>query len=151
MKLNLLPTYVSKEKQTKVAIVLSVLVALAGIGAAVYMIIMPGGKINDLRTAIDGEKQVYGVLVNQANQADQIIQQSQMVIRNINLANAMQAHNGDYPALYDEVTRYVPSFFRVISVSAQPSGDQNSVVTVTGVLKTYQQYADLMLAMLKDP
>ena len=58
-------------------------------------------------------------------------------------------HNGTYPALYDEVKKYIPSFYRVNSMSAQSNGAGQATVTLVGVLQTDQQYADLMLALLR--
>lgn len=150
MKLNLLPTHVSKEKQNRVAIVSSVLLALAGIAAAVYMVIVPAQVRDKLDQQIAEEQGSYNNLVATSAQADKIIADSQMLIRNINLAEAMLNHSAKYPALYNDVKRYIPSFFRVHTVNAVPAGD-STVVTMTGVIKTHQQYADLMLALLKNP
>jgi hypothetical protein len=53
--------------------------------------------------------------------------------------------------LYDRVKAYIPSFYRVTNMSATPAGPGITTVTMTGNLDTYQQYADLMLALLRMP
>lgn len=151
MKLNLLPTHVGKEKQIKLAVVLSVLILAAGIAGAIFMVIVPKNRLADLKDQIDTERRTYDALVRKAASANDIIQKAQTLIRNINLANAMIKHSTEYPDLYDDVLKYVPSFFRVSSLTSQPATPDTSVVTMVGVLKTYQQYADLMLALLKNP
>ena len=151
MKLNLLPTHVSKEAQNKVAVVVSVLVALVGVAAAVYMVIVPAAREKELDGQILTERDTYNKLVAKSAQAQAVINEAQMVIRNINLAGKMLEHSDEYPNLYDDVKGYIPSFFRVHTMRAQPSGAGSTVVTMTGVIKTYQQYADLMMALLKNP
>lgn len=151
MKLNLLPTGVGKEKQVKIAVVFAVLVALVGVAAAIFMVIIPAQKIEKLDAAITDERAIYTQLVARAQKANEIISSAQVLIRDYNLADAMLKHSTVYPDLYDEMNRFYPSFFRVISTNAQPASPEQAVVNVTGVLKTYQQYADLMLAILKNP
>ena len=74
-----------------------------------------------------------------------------LVVRNINLAQAMEAHSKVYPELYNMVRGYIPSFFRLTSLSAAPAGATTSTVTMTGTITTYQQYADVMLALWRMP
>lgn len=151
MKLNLLPTGVGKEKQVKVAVVLAVLILLVGVAGAIFMVIIPAQKIERLDAQIVEERAIYSKLVERAQLANTIITSAQVLIRDYNLADAMLKHSTVYPDLYDEMNRYYPSFFRVNSTSAQPSSPDTALVQVTGVLKTYQQYADLMLAILRNP
>jgi hypothetical protein len=150
MKLNLLPTHVSKEKQNRVAIVLSVLLAGLGIAAAVYMVIVPAARLKQVDEMVATETASHQNLQQRSAQADTIIQRATILLRNISLADSMLKHSAAYPALYNDIKPYIPSFFRVHTMSAAPSGDM-TVVTMTGVIKTYQQYADLMLALLKNP
>lgn len=151
MKLNLLPTHVGKERQGKVAVVGAVLIVLAAAALTAYMIMIPAGRLESLDSAIAEERRVYNILVTESAKADSTIADAKMLITNMMLADAMLKHSTVYPDLYDDIRRYVPSFFRTISMTAQPASADTSVVTITGVLKTYQQYADLMLALLKNP
>jgi hypothetical protein len=151
MKLNLLPTYVGKERQTKLAAVVAVLIAALGIAAAVWMVITPQQRLERVTEHVNAERATYNNLVQLSAKADEIISKAQVIIRNINLADAMRQHTYEYPAVYDEIKQYIPSFFRVNQMSAEASDAGVSVVTLTGVIRTYQQYADLVLALLKDP
>jgi hypothetical protein len=150
MKLNLLPTYVGKERAARSAILLSVVLAAIGIGASVFMII---SSREARRQSADRVIQIgpqAAQAVAESKKADLIIQNARVLILNTNLASAMDKHNYDYVDLYDQVRRYIPSFFRVTSMSATPAAE-TSVVTLTGTLQTQQQYADLMLALLRIP
>lgn len=151
MKLNLLPTYVSKEKQAKTAWVLSSLLALASVAAAVGMVIF-SRQILDKNKAMDEALQGdYDRVKALAAKADTIIATAQPIILNTNLAQAMIAHNDVYPDLFDEVRQYIPPYFRLQSMAAVPNGPDSSTVTLQGVIQTQQQYADLMLSLLRIP
>jgi hypothetical protein len=63
----------------------------------------------------------------------------------------MIAHNTVYPNLYENLIRNNPPFFRWTSITATPINNEQATVTVTGTLTTYQQYADLMLALMRNP
>jgi hypothetical protein len=73
------------------------------------------------------------------------------LMKNVSLAQAMIAHNDKYPDLYNSLRRYIPPFYRLTSMSASPASDTQSVMTLTGTLTSYQQYADLMLALMRNP
>lgn len=151
MKLNLLPTYVSKEKQGRFAFVLSALIALGALAAMIFL-------IRTSREALAAEKQRIADArpnaqraVAISKQADQVITDNRGLILNINLADAMNKHNTVYPDLYDEVRKYIPDFFRISSLAAVPNGAESCTVTMTGYLTTFQEYADLMIALLRIP
>lgn len=150
MKLNLLPTYVGKERAVKSAVFLSVIIALVGIGAAAFMIITSRDKVKTAREEAISAQAAASRTVAESKKADLILRNAALLILNTNLAEAMDRHNNDYVDLYDTVRRYIPSYFRVTSMSATPAGQQ-SVVTLTGVIQTQQQYADIMLALLRIP
>lgn len=150
MKLNLLPTYVGKEKAVRSAIFLSVIVAAVGIGAGVILITSSRKATRDARQQLEDSKAGAYAAAAEAKKADAIVQNARVLIGNTKLAEAMKAHNSDYIDLYDQVRRYIPSYFRVISMSATPNG-ANATVTLTGVLQTQQQYADMRLALLRIP
>ncbi|HVT13922.1 MAG TPA: hypothetical protein VHE55_16790 [Fimbriimonadaceae bacterium] len=151
MKLNLLPTHVSKEKAARGALFGGILLLLVLLGLSGAMIYKARG---DLALAQDGIAEAEGrakAAKDTADYADTVMQQSTVLLRNTALAKAMLAHNAVYPNLYDSVKTYIPSFYRISSMSAQSSGDNMTTVTLVGYLDTYQQYADLMLALLRMP
>jgi hypothetical protein len=151
MKLNLLPTYVGKANTAKVMTVVSVLVALAGCAAAVGMIFVSNNNLRQARQEAEELIPQHQQVVALAKSADTIMNTARPIILNINLAEAMQKHSTVYPDLYDEVRRYIPGFFRVTNMDATPNGPDTCTVEIQGVLQTQQQYADLMLALLRIP
>jgi hypothetical protein len=152
MKLNLLPTTVSKGQRVKVAAAVAAAIVFASLGAAVFMSIHSANQYAQMQQQANEIKPTADLAVQVAQHADTIMGQAQGIIRNTNLATAMIAHNQKYPALYDTVFRYIPRFFRVTNVSATPSPDGETVtVVMSGLIGDYQQYADLMLALLRIP
>jgi len=151
MKLNLLPTHVSKEAQTRTAVIASVLIAVLSIGLAVFLVMSSSAALEQAKSDALTWEQPAKDAVAMAKQADQIISNATILDRNVRLAQAMNQHNAVYPRLYREVLSYVPSYFRVTSIAAAPNGPQNCTVTMTGVIGSFQQYADLMLALLRIP
>lgn len=151
MKLNLLPTHVSKAGAAKTATILSILMAVLAIGASVFLIMKSTSTKQDAQKLVEDWTPAAEKAVATSKMADDIIAQSQVLIRNIDLAQAMMKHNSAYPDLYREVLSYVPSWFRVTSIVATPVTDKQCAVTMTGVLKSQQQYADIMLALLRIP
>jgi len=150
MKLNLLPTYVGKEKAVRSAIFLSFILAAAGVGAAVFMITSSEAEVTKSKQRMDDALPQAQAAVAEAKKADVIIQGARVLILNSNLAQAMDDHNYKYVDTYDKVRPYIPSYLRVTNMTAAPAGE-NTVVTLTGVLQTQQQYADTMLALLRIP
>lgn len=151
MKLNLLPTYVSKGNQAKTATVVSVLLALLGILGAVGLIFISKGSLAEARADAESKQERAARAVATSKRADEVVAEAQMIIRNINLADAMLKHNDVYPDLYRDIKPYIPGFFRVTQMSATPNDAATATVTLTGTVKTYQQYADLMIALYRIP
>lgn len=151
MKLNLLPTYVSKGNQAKTATVVSVLLALLGILGAVGLIFISKGSLAEARADAESKQERAARAVATSKRADEVVADAQMIIRNINLADAMLKHNDVYPDLYRDIKPYIPGFFRVTQMSAAPNDAATATVTLTGTVKTYQQYADLMIALYRIP
>ncbi|MBV6458012.1 MAG: hypothetical protein HONBIEJF_01134 [Fimbriimonadaceae bacterium] len=151
MKLNLLPTHVSKAGAAKTATILSILMAVIAIGASVFLIMQSTNTKQDAEKLVQDWTPAAEKAVATSKMADDIMAQSQVLIRNIDLAQAMMKHNSTYVDLYRECLGYVPSWFRVTSISAAPVTDKQCTVTMTGVLKSQQQYADIMLALLRIP
>ena len=149
MKLNLLPTTEKKSRQGKTAIVVAGLIVLASIGAAAALTFIPAGKLLAAKDGIaELEKKVADTDAT-AKQADTIIATAADVVRNAQLAQAMIDHNDVYPKLYDDIKRYIPPYYRLQSITAAPTGEGTSRVTLTGTLSGYQRYADLMLALMR--
>ncbi|MBI5708432.1 MAG: hypothetical protein HZC36_15725 [Armatimonadetes bacterium] len=151
MKLNLLPTYVSKEKSAKAAWFVSAIIALAAVGATYFMIQQSKQAHADARAKVEELQPRAANAAAVAKQADLIMASARGIIVNADLAHAMMDHNNTYADLYAEVERYVPGFFRLNSISATPVDADNCVVTMAGVIRTYEDYADLMLALLRIP
>ncbi|HZH99149.1 MAG TPA: hypothetical protein VEX38_09280 [Fimbriimonadaceae bacterium] len=151
MKLNLLPTTVSRGAQVRNGLIVALLLVIAGLAGAAFLISSSQAAIQKQQDRITQAAPVASQAVKTSKEADETIKQAALVLMNINLANAMNAHNGKFPALYDEVRQYVPGFFRLTSMAATPSGAESTVVTMVGVISSYQQYADLMLALLRIP
>jgi len=148
MKLNLLPTTVSKGKQAKSGIVLSVIIALAGAGIAIFVSTTSAQALAAAKSDYDASVNPAQEAYQKSIEADAIMNADSSValIRDASLAEAMIKHNDVYPTLYDGIKQYIPSFFRVNSMYATPTGATSSTITLIGTIKTYQQYADLMLA-----
>lgn len=85
-----------------------------------------------------------------AAQADEIISSAKIVLTNTALVGQIESANVAYPDLYDELMDYVPSFFRIRSLTASSSGE-NATVVIQGYLRTFQQYSDMMIALLRFP
>lgn len=151
MKLNLLPATVSKGAKARTAVIGSVLMVLAGIGASAFMITSSGAELADVKRLVNEERPKAERALSTANEAETIIVQANGVVLNAKLAQSMIKHNDKYPALYNELLDKIPSFFRVTSMRATPIDATSSQITMEGTLETYQQYADLMLALLRFP
>lgn len=151
MKLNLLPTYVSKGNQAKTATVVSVLLALLGILGAVGLIFTSKQSVRDARADAETKLDNAARAVAISKRADTVVADAQMIIRNINLADAMLKHSDVYPDLYRDLKPYIPGFFRVNNIQATANDAATATVTMTGTLKSFQQYADLMIALYRIP
>jgi len=149
MKLNLLPTYVSKEKATRGALLFSILLFVVCVLGAVALYSKGSSDFEESKKPIAELRGKAQKAKATADVADEVMQQSTVLLRNTSLAKAMIEHNQVYPKLYDKIKLYIPSFYRVNSMSAQSMGKDVTAVTLVGVLDTYQQYADLMLALLR--
>ena len=151
MKLNLLPTYVSKEKQGRFAVVGAFLLAAVGLLAMLFMIRTSREAVQTQQDRIVAAKPDADRAAATSKQADQIMDQAKGLILNMNLAESMNTHSKVYPELFDEVKQYIPGFYRISALNAVPNGADSVTVVMTGYLKTFQEYADLMVALLKIP
>lgn len=151
MKLNLLPTTVSKQKRAKTAWIWGGLILVGSAAASVALTVISSGQLADAKARNSEARPKADQAAAVAASADEIVAKSQTVLKNTSLARAMIAHNAVYPKLYDDLRGYIPSFYRVNSMSATPGGADVSTITLVGTLKTTQQYADLVLALMRFP
>jgi hypothetical protein len=152
MKLNLVPTYVSKERQGRTAFVGAFLFIVLGVVASVLMTMSSKSQLAAAIQENEDAKPKAQAAVDTSSQADTIIASATQIIKDTNLATAMVAHNDVYPDFYTKVILpYIPPFFRINSLSATPIDAATANVTMVGTLKTYQQYTDLVLALMRNP
>ncbi len=149
MKLNLLPQTVSKGRQFKIAWTVGPLVLVACILASIAMGLSATARKKNAEDSIQSSKDQYLNAVATSQKATDIVTQASQVIRDANLAKAMIDHNDVYPDLYNKIRGYIPGYFRVTSMSAQPVDGTNCTVTLVGTLGSYQEYADLVLALMR--
>lgn len=149
MKLNLLPTTVNREGRAKSAWFFSLILVVAGVAAMLFMkqkselfVTQQKDRIEKARPTVE-----EGVKVVTATEA--LVTANRGMIMNAQLAAAIGEHSDRYPDLYTEIKGYIPSFFRVTEMGAAPLGPEGTQVNITGIIQTQQQYADLMLALLR--
>ena len=90
-------------------------------------------------------------VVDTAASADTILAESKIVLTNSELVKQIDNSNGKYPRLYNTLKGYIPAFMRVRSMTAASAGPEQSVITIQGYIKTFQQYSDVMIALLRFP
>jgi hypothetical protein len=149
MKLNLLPTYVGKGRQMTVFVILGLMIMAASAGITTYMISDADRQLAKAKaesTTYDADVQKA---MDYADKAQPILTSLGTVVRNKDLATAMLDHSEVFPKFYDLMRPYIPDFFRVTSMQATPVDAQTVNLRVVGVLKTEEQYRDLMLALLR--
>lgn len=153
MKLNLLPTTVSKERSSKTAWFGAGLIALLGIGLGVGLSILSIQQLKASKDAYVEGMQPAADVVATAAYGDEITADPRVVqlVKNVNLADAVIKHNPVYPDLYDRVLAQIPKFFRVTSLRAAPKDDKTATVTLEGALDSYTQYGDMVVALLRIP
>lgn len=156
MKLNLLPTYVGRGRRLGMSIVISVIMVLGSVGMALAMKTDSEKQLAKVKDQAASYEKAVQAAAAHAAKAEGVVQPATNFIRYTNLAIAMNEHNAKYPnfydyLLYDQSIPKIPSFFRITSVTASPVDPQTVSVVMTGILKTHQQYVDLMLALLRIP
>ncbi|MEZ0327689.1 MAG: hypothetical protein ACAH95_17470 [Fimbriimonas sp.] len=153
MKLNLLPATVSKGRQSKTAWIASIFIIFVGIGIGLVLTLSSAAALKQAQEDYQASKGPAEAALKESQKADAFMALPEVaaLMKNVSLAQAMIAHNDKYPDLYNSLRGYVPPFFRLTSMSASPSSDTQTSVTLTGTLDSYQQYADLMLALMRNP
>lgn len=149
MKLNLVPTHVKAAQGVVVFMLIGGLVAAVVFAGSFLMVGRGQEALKDANARVDAVVDDVGVVMGKANRADQIILLATGIDRNIKLAHAMSEHSAKYPALFKDVMDHIPSFYRINSLSATPTSATECTVTMSGVLRSSQQYADLVAALYK--
>ena len=151
MRLNLLPASVSKAGQTRTAIIGSTLLLLGFIGATAFLMSSSASALQTAKTEAEDAKPAAEAALREANKADEIAAQGVGLQRNVDLADALQTHNLKYTRFYRQILPYIPGYFRLTSMSVRPVNENTCNLNLTGVIQSYQQYADLTLALLRIP
>lgn len=151
MKLNLLPTTVAKASGSRTGAIFGVVVAVFGIIVALGMIFSSQAAMATAKSNAEQYQQPAADALATAQAAETQIASASVIVNNQMLAEAMTKHNTAYVNLYNKVFRYVPSYYRLTSISAAPTGATGCTVTLTGQLQTFTQYADLAIALWKIP
>lgn len=148
MKLNLLPTTVNREGRAKSAWFFSILLAVAGVASMLYMKQTSERFVKEQNERIDKTRRRVQDGQDFNAKTDKVIQDNRGLVLNAKLATAMLEHSDKYPDLFNKVKGNIPSYFRLTSMNATPNGPVTQV-NLTGVIQNQQQYADLMLALLR--
>ena len=153
MKLNLLPKIVDTTGRAKRAFFGGLLVLIASIGGAFYMAKTSQERLDKANASVADAQPKYDKAVKVAEEADSMMGKPavRQLVVNTSLAKAMMGANRLYPDLYDFVKPYIPGFFRITNLSATPIDATTCTVNMTGTVKSAEQYADLMLALLRIP
>lgn len=151
MKLNLVPATVKKGAAMRTMVVLSVLMVLLSALATAFMAYSSGQTLAKAKEDAENARPNAVDAVATAKYAQAILDASKGVTTNLMLATEMSAHNSKYTRFYTKVMPYVPSFYRLTSISVDPISETSCRLNMVGVIQTAQQYADLSLALLRIP
>ena len=151
MKLNLLPHYQDPGLQSKKAIQRGGVGVLCALAVSLFLIFWSGLGLGEAQAEIEALEPEAQLAYRTALRADEIMKGAAFLTTDLKLAEAIQKQNQNAITLFQEVMEYLPSFFRLTSLNAAPKGEQDAVVVLEGVIHSYQEYADLMLALLRMP
>lgn len=150
MKLNLLPTSVSKAGAATGMWFVAAILAVVGILGCIGLMGMSQQALASAKTDAEAKMKKAVDAKATADQADAQIAAAAVINRSQKLSEAMVAHNSKYVDLYAKVLGHVPTYYRLDSITATPSGPQTTV-TLNGYIETFRQYADLSIALWKIP
>ena len=153
MKLNLLPKTVDTSGRAKFALFGGFLVFAGSLAAAFVMAKTSQDQLDKVNAKLEEVKPNYAKVVAVATEADTMMTAPQVrqVVVNTALAKSMLGASRVYPDFYDGVKSYIPAFFRITQMSASPIDATSSTLSLTGTVKNAQEYADLMLALMRIP
>jgi len=126
------------------------LVVLTLVGTLLYSMSLSKTKAN-YTSEVQSKEVLAKEVVDTAASADTILAGAKVVLTNSELVKQIDNSNGKYPRLYNTLKGYIPAFMRVRSLTAASSGPDQSVITIQGYLKTFQQYSDVMISLLRFP
>ena len=151
MKLNLLPSHVTRAQGSKGLFVVGLAILLL-CGFVTFMMIGQGNEaVIEANAKVAEQEPLVERAMGKSNMADTVISRATGIDRNLKLTAAMMEHNAVYVDLYRDVIDAIPSFYRINSMSAAPTGPNSCTVNLTGVLQTSQQFADLSAALYRMP
>lgn len=150
MRLNLLPKSTRKKMAAAPVFILMLVLVLLNFAAAWVVKTNTSNELAALKEEQTLKEQEADKVRKTAAKADEIIAGAKIVLTNTDLVKRIEAANAAYPDLYDELREYIPAFFRVRSMTASSNGE-NCTVVINGYLKTFQQYSDMMIALLRFP
>ena len=151
MKLNLLPKHVAKAQGSRGAFFVMVII-VAVCGAIAFLLIQSGrSQLAQEREKVEPLRRQVATALGNSAMADTVISRVTGIERNLKLTEAMLVHNTKYVDLYREVMQYIPSYYRITNLTATPTGPDTCSVSMSGVLKTHRQYADLVAALYRMP
>ncbi|HXH60362.1 MAG TPA: hypothetical protein VNI20_03295 [Fimbriimonadaceae bacterium] len=151
MKLNLLPSHVSRSQGALGYIVFAAIVIIVAIFLSVGMVKRTRAELEAARADAKALEPQVAAALGKSKMADTVVQQVTGIQRNLLLTDAMLKHDTVYTTLYRDVEKYIPSFYRINSIAAAPANAQTCTVTMVGVLETPTQYADLVAALYRMP
>ncbi len=151
MKLNLLPKTVSKSVASKMAFVAMLILVVLSLVGAFALNRSYNSDLQVLQEEATAKRAIADKVVQASKEADVIMAEARIVLTNMALVEAIKDATNAYPDLYDELREYVPSWFRVRTINASSTDGNNSTVEIDGYLRTFQQYSDVMIALLRHP
>lgn len=153
MKLNLLPKTVGTEFRSRNAAILGFLLFAGVTAASVVLVSTSRARLERSEKLIEEAKPASDRVIAAGRIGDDAMAQPGVRTMAISssLAEAMLKHNAVYPNFYNKVIPYIPKWFRITNLAATPNDATTCTLSMTGYVKTYQEYADLMLALLRMP
>ncbi|MCH8274881.1 MAG: hypothetical protein IH851_08825 [Armatimonadetes bacterium] len=151
MKLNLVPKAVAKDVASRTTFFVVLIAVIASLVGAFALNLNNQGELSKWKGMAEQKKEHADRVVATAAHADDVISEATIILTNTQLVQDIDAANMAYPVLYDGIREYIPSFFRVRTMEAQSTGANAATVTITGYLKTFEQYSDIMIALLRYP
>lgn len=151
MKINLLKRHSSPKSDLHQSILFSAIGLCGAVCLAIVMIIFPANNLKKLKQKAEELEPKANFAYRVSKRAETIIKKAEIINKNIAFYEATEKHNLAYVNLYKNVMNYLPSFFRLTELSAQPKEKKQALVKMTGIVQNYQQYSDLMLALLRIP
>jgi hypothetical protein len=151
MKLNLLPKTAARSAQSRTAFMVMALLVVLTLAGTMFYASQISQTLSGYKEEVAQKEIIAKQVVDTAASADTILANSKVVLTNSELVQQIDSSNGKYPRLYNTLKGYIPAFMRVRSLTAASGGPENSVVTIQGYIKTFQQYSDVMIALLRFP